>query len=295
MSSNDIKATVFIVCLFVGLPLAFLFLRDIFVRRRFKRPMFWLTLPFLLLFAVLMPLCIPQWNTSRVLLMVGLELVILFLLLGLFGFAWAFRALCGLIFLAYFTYLVSEFVFGEKSFSLQGRRSDVSPRNALLGFIVIGLPSLWFAVLGRFSLRLPPTPEELAAAQKEDDERLLKPDWKFYEQHLKRPVPTALRQLYADSELITMQGVDVGGDYPINEFMPIDEKSMTELGEINLEIFAIAINECGDPIYLRPGASEPDKVYVTYHDGGETEVLAESVDVFVEKLKGNVQRKSRLQ
>lgn len=226
--------------------------------------------------------------------MVGLELAVLFLLLALFGFYWAVRALCGLIFLAYFAYLASEFAFSGKTFSLQGSRGDASPRNALLGLIVIGLPSLWFAVLGRFSLRPPSTPEELAAAQKKYEEQLLNPDWGFYERHLKRPVPTALRQLYADRQLITMQDIhaDAGGDYPINEFMPIDEENVTELGETNLEIFAIAINECGDPIYLRSGASEPDKVYVTYHDGGETEVLAESVEAFVEKLKGDVGKKS---
>ena len=35
-----------------------------------------------------------------------------------------------------------------------------SPRNAMLGFIIIGLPSLWYTLPGRFSL-VAPQPEPL--------------------------------------------------------------------------------------------------------------------------------------
>lgn len=38
-------------------------------------------------------------------------------------------------------------------------------------------------------------------------------------------------------------------------------------------------------IYLRPGSGEADTVYITYHDGGDTEVFAESVAAMVEKLR----------
>jgi hypothetical protein len=36
-----------------------------------------------------------------------------------------------------------------------GRRSDTSPRNALIGFFAIGIPAFSYAVFGRFTLRAP--------------------------------------------------------------------------------------------------------------------------------------------
>jgi hypothetical protein len=41
-----------------------------------------------------------------------------------------------------------------------------------------------------------------------------------------------------------------------------------------------------DPIYLRPGANEPDTVYISYHDDpGNIEVFADSVAVMLEKAR----------
>jgi hypothetical protein len=122
----------------------------------------WALSPFVVLFAVLMPLCIDEWTFGRVVLMTGMELMCFCLLAGFWlppriGF-FAFRVLAGLVFLAYAAYLVDEFVFSKKPFTVTGRRSDASPFNALLGFILIGGPSLMFAVLGRFSFHPPPKP-----------------------------------------------------------------------------------------------------------------------------------------
>jgi hypothetical protein len=43
---------------------------------------------------------------------------------------------------------------------------------------------------------------------------------------------------------------------------------------------------------LRPGGGEADTVYITHHDGGDTEVFAESVAAMVEKLR-NANRTAR--
>lgn len=131
----------------------------------------WALSPVLLLFGVLMPLCIDEWTVGRAVLMMGMELMCICLLAGFWlpariGFI-AFRILAGLVFLAYAAYLVDEFFFGSKPFTVTGRRSDASPFNALLGFIIIGGPSLLFAVLGRFSLR--PEPDE-HTVEPDDDE-----------------------------------------------------------------------------------------------------------------------------
>lgn len=45
-------------------------------------------------------------------------------------------------------------------------RSEASSRNALLGFIIFGLPCLMHAVLGRFTLK---APESASEAEIEDD------------------------------------------------------------------------------------------------------------------------------
>lgn len=67
---------------------------------------------------------------------------------------WSIRIVTGLVFAAYAWYLVHEWIIdfdGDIGF---GRpRSEANPNNALAGFIVIGLPALWYTVLGRFTLR----------------------------------------------------------------------------------------------------------------------------------------------
>jgi hypothetical protein len=63
-----------------------------------------------------------------------------------------------MVFLIYLSYLVYELFLSEAPFKLFEGRGAASPRNALLAFLAIGLPSLWYALLGRFSLK-PPTSE----------------------------------------------------------------------------------------------------------------------------------------
>jgi hypothetical protein len=66
---------------------------------------------------------------------------------------WGIRLVAFLIFLAYFAYLVAEFIFEFKTFELAGDRSEPSPFNALLGFLLFGIPclnySIWGSVWGR--------------------------------------------------------------------------------------------------------------------------------------------------
>jgi len=122
----------------------------------------WTLSPFVLIFAIFMPLLIDGWTPLRVVLAVGMELMCAALLAGFWLPArighWAFRGLAGLIFLAYAAYVVYELFFNTPSI-ISGRRSEPSPFNALLGFLLIGLPSLWYSALGRFTLRQPPESE----------------------------------------------------------------------------------------------------------------------------------------
>jgi hypothetical protein len=251
----------------------------------------WALSPFVLLFAVVMPLVIEEWTFGAAVMIGGMELMCLCLLAGFWlppriGFC-AFRVLAGMVALAYAAYLVDEFFLSNKSFTVTGRRSAASPFNALLGFLVIGVPSLWFALKGRFTLRAEASPEQLAAERQAYEDRILRPDWEFYERHLQRPAPAALRELYADRALVTSGGLDYSKAGGISTFNPLSEEGLLDTREqVGSDVVAFATSGCGDPIYLRPGASETDKVYIAYHDDlGNVQVFADSVAEMLERLR----------
>ncbi|HEX3627541.1 MAG TPA: SMI1/KNR4 family protein [Verrucomicrobiae bacterium] len=117
--------------------------------------------------------------------------------------------------------------------------------------------------------------------------RLFHPDWQFYERHLQRPAPAALRELYADRRLVAIAGPNHNGKNEISTFMPLDKDSVVDsAGLIEHDVIPIAFSDDGDPIYLRPGAAEPDTVYIAYHDDpGKVLVFADSVAGLLEKLR----------
>jgi hypothetical protein len=117
----------------------------------------WAISPFLLIFIVSFPFLISGWTPTRILLVVGTEIVCLALLAGLwlpanFG-RWAFRGVAAIVFLAYGAYLVVELLFSNQPFRLFDNPGNASPRNAIIGFFVIGMPCMWYALFGRFTLR----------------------------------------------------------------------------------------------------------------------------------------------
>ncbi len=131
----------------------------------------WALSPFVLLFAVVMPLLVENWTLKLVAMIAGMEFVCLALLAGFWLPArigrWSFRCVAGAVFAAYAGYLIYEFFFSDTPFRLSESRSEASPRNALLGFVIIGLPCLWYAIFGRFRLQEPPPEAEI-----EEDRRM---------------------------------------------------------------------------------------------------------------------------
>jgi hypothetical protein len=167
--------------------------------------------------------------------------------------------------------------------------SDIVKAVAFLGATFIGLPLfiLWLRdrVSNAIWQRRNP-PGKLAADRRAYEERILCPDWEFYERHLQRPAPLALRELYADRALITAQGLNYTDADQISTFEALDERRLLDTRRwLGFDAVPIATSDFGDPIYLRPGPSEPDTVYITYHDGGDTEPFAESVAAMVESLR----------
>ena len=129
--------------------------------------------PFVLIFAVFLPLLIDAWTPARVLFMAGIEFICALLLGGLWlpsqYSRWAFRILAGMVFLAYVAYAVHEFFFTHKAFRISGSRAEDTPYNSLLGLTIIGLPSLCYALFGRFTLR-PPPPDPAETNPETDDD-----------------------------------------------------------------------------------------------------------------------------
>ena len=119
-------------------------------------------------------------------------------------------------------------------------------------------------------------------------ERLLRPNWEFYERHLQRPAPKALRDLFADTRLVTSCGLKVTKNDGISTFDPLDEDSLIDTADLlGFDIVPFAMSDCGDAIFLRPGKDESDTVYIAYHDdpGKGLVVLIDSVGAMLVKLR----------
>jgi hypothetical protein len=60
---------------------------------------------------------------------------------------------------------------------------------------------------------------------------------------------------------------------------------------LGFEAVVIATTDFGDSVHVRPGPAEPDAVYVTHHDGGDTEVFAASVAELVQAFRQTDRRR----
>ena len=116
-----------------------------------SRFIFWALSPFLLLFAVAMPLLENSWTSTKVVVVCGLDACAILLILMLFDskrFWWAGRGVTAIVFLAFVAYLADE-VHSGKPWRF-GSRSESTPLNALVGLVIIGLPCLRYAIMGSF-------------------------------------------------------------------------------------------------------------------------------------------------
>ena len=75
-------------------------------------------------------------------------------------------------------------------------------------------------------------------------------------------------------------------DYSLSSFEALDEQAMADTRAWpGFEAVAIASTQEGDAIYLRPGPSEADVVYLTHHDGGNTEVFTAPLQQMVDTVR----------
>jgi hypothetical protein len=119
-------------------------------------------------------------------------------------------------------------------------------------------------------------------------ERLLSPRWEEVEAALGRPVPAILRELYANEGLVTSGDflvLDPARDsedapFGVSQFLPADAEALAPtLVSIPPGTFSFATNEYGDPFYVQLGelADGDGRVFVHYHDGDDTELVAPSL------------------
>jgi uncharacterized protein YegJ (DUF2314 family) len=130
-----------------------MFGRTLFSGSRF---IFWALAPVLLLFAGSNLLFIDNWTGTSIAVVAALDAGCLLLVLVLYDpkrFHWAARGLTGMVFATYLAYLVYEFVLSGKPWLRRTPRGEAAPINALLGFVIIGLPALRYTLVGRFSFR----------------------------------------------------------------------------------------------------------------------------------------------
>lgn len=74
--------------------------------------------------------------------------------LALWGVPFVGRLVSGIIALAFGWYLVEEcFISFDGDWRVGGKRSQTSPINSILGFVVFGVPCLIYTVFGRFTAR----------------------------------------------------------------------------------------------------------------------------------------------
>jgi len=161
---------------------------------------------------------------------------------------------------------------------------------AAIAFCVVA--AVFIFKLLELLLRVRPSPEKIEADRMTYAERLRRPDWAFYEQHLQRPVPEALKRCYADRDLISRCGFEFeldGKTHYILEFQAIDAQGLIEAKEYyHLDIIPFAHGEA-EAYYLRPGLNESNAVYSVFeespYDSPEEEPEAEDVSRFLTRLQ----------
>src|SRR5438128_2746489 len=127
-----------------------MFTKTLFGGSRF---VFWTIAPALVLTLFVLHTMQLEWTFARVAVVGAIDVTAVSFVLGLrvpVRFRWACRFVCAGVFLAYLAYFVHEWVFSSHAFRLVEARSAASPRNALLGLLIIGIPSLAYALTGAF-------------------------------------------------------------------------------------------------------------------------------------------------
>lgn len=130
-------------------------------------------------------------------------------------------------------------------------------------------------VYGAFS-RSGPTRAEIEERLRLRAERLANPDWDLYERHLGRPVPEKLKEQFGTPEEFSFPSPFDDGESLEATWSPIhpSELLIPDEAEDGMEVLPFAWLAEGGVLFLLPGATTPDRVYLMDSGGGENVVLA---------------------
>lgn len=127
-------------------------------------------------------------------------------------------------------------------------------------------------------------------SQEEYNRRLLNPDFAALERHFGCTIPQAIRDLYADSELILKKDLLIRSgneEFEIDYFTPADVEGAESWWPAEQRKFILADTGFGDPYYVELSLTQPNPlpVYVLYHDGGDTFKVTDSLEEFVARCR----------
>lgn len=122
----------------------------------------WSLSPVLVIFAVIISFqavtCREEGRIPGMVICVVLVVTCIAGLLALWGVRHAGRIVTGIIGAGYAAYLIQEcFVDFDGNWGWGARRSETTPVNSILGFLIFGVPCLIYTIFGRFTIR-PPLP-----------------------------------------------------------------------------------------------------------------------------------------
>jgi len=121
------------------------------------------------------------------------------------------------------------------------------------------------------------------------NERLLNPRWKELEDYFGRPIPDAIKNLYARTELLQRRDFQVtnesGKSYEIAEFLPADLETLNRIWSDlkDSKCFPLATDSMDDCYYvpLTGDKSDDCPVMCYHHDGSDHESVSKSLEELI--------------
>ncbi len=169
-------------------------------------------------------------------------------------------------------------------------KADFAMLKNVPGLLVFaGMTAFGVFVLRQALMGEGQTRREIEKAEQVRQEALLHPDWAFYAEHLRRPVPDALQKLYLDE-----QRVQAIADFPEKDavaelqcFEPLQRDYLVPAGESDLpyDIVPFATADDESWVFLKPGENETNRVLmVAPEEPEQIVILADSVEAFLAAL-----------
>jgi len=155
--------------------------------------------------------------------------------------------------------------------------------------VFAGMTAFGWFVLRRGMTGEGQTRKQIKEAEEARIEALLHPDWAFYAEHLRRPIPEVLKKIYEDpgKVLVCLNLSDTEQGEIWIEFEPLHRDYLVPSRESNLPFDIVPIAMTGDEsqIFLKPGEDETNQVLMVYPEGPVLIVpLADSVESFLSAL-----------